>query len=157
MIFGVKVFGDKDAALKLKKLQGVAKGAAQSALRKAAGVVAKEIRRRAPRREDRGDDPSKPLRQRIKVVKPKRLRKGEVGAALAKVAAPHAHLLEQGTKRRKRKFVRGADTGAIPARPFAAPAAAASATRAVEAFRDELAKQLEKRAAKLAAKQAGGK
>ncbi|HEY1068853.1 MAG TPA: HK97-gp10 family putative phage morphogenesis protein [Pirellulales bacterium] len=136
---------------RLEKVRKAAQSVVQGALRKGAGVIVKEMRKRAPvgpeTKKRREEGPKKRIKRRIKVAK-SRLRKGEIAAALAKSAAPHSHLVEKGTQQRKRK--KGGSTGAVPAKPFAQPAVDATRGAVEQAVAAELTKKLEAMARKIA-------
>lgn len=108
----------------------------RTAVTKGSRIVAAKIRAAAPIGK------TKRLRKSVSVRSPKRKRKGEAVAKLAKVRAPHAHLIEQGTKQRRTKS--GANRGLVTPRPFSRRAFRAAQGEAVQKVEAEIKSGIDK-------------
>jgi len=125
--------GDRELRAALKSLQGNGTQAIVNAgLRAAANVTRRMIRALAP--VSSVPKPSgKRLKNRIIVRRIKRLRSGETGAYAVKSFAPHAWLLNFGTKDRVQKKS-GRKTGRSPATQYQTKGTKAAQGSAAAAF-----------------------
>lgn len=102
MAAGVRVTGLRDWQKRLRRLpRHVASKILTRALTKAAKPIVRAIKRSAPR------GPTGNLRRRVGSRKARRLRPGELAARIIKARAPHAWIVEHGTKQRFRKRIGG--------------------------------------------------
>lgn len=139
------IYRDKELKAALKRLEGSGvRRAIRAGLMAAARVTRKAVKAAAPDGRPKGIGKvakSKKLKNRI-IVKSVKLRPGELGAVAVKTRAPHAHLLEKGTKQRKTKA--GRSTGATPATHFQERATKASSGAAAAAFAAAAKKAIER-------------
>lgn len=129
----IEIEGLKELNAKLEKLARKATGPeVERAIEKASKPLETEMKRTTAFQDDSGF-----LRRSIGTVK-----KGRGSGTVMQVGAkaPHAHLVEFGTKSRTRKS--GGSTGVMPKRPFMRPAYDKSKMEIVAIFRDEMAREM---------------
>ena len=167
----VQVMGDKAIARQMKKLpESMQRAAIRQTLRKAARVIVKQTKKEIPK--GTGLKPSghkrKHLRQTIKTTSVKWYRNSDTFAITIgpeKGAAPHAHLVHEGTKPRlatikkplslNGRYFPAGTTFRQPgnkANPYLARAVEKTQKAVAEKMRSEMVEALEKQTLKLAAK-----
>jgi HK97 gp10 family phage protein len=129
MTFNARVRGLKQLQATLRTLpRKIETGAVRSSVRAGAGEIRDEVKRHAE---------YKSIKKAI-AVQPRKKRGGRFRATVGirttgRNRAPHAHLIEFGTKERVQKTT-GRRTGRMPARPYFEPAVEASQENAIQVF-----------------------